>query len=80
MTIRQVPWTFVVVLVIAICLTIFFGAWAVSADLEGQYAGLVSSKAEQGAMVGAASPLDPATADQEQGWMSKGFLFACPFH
>ena len=68
------------VLVIAICLTIFFGAWAVSADLEGQYAGLVSSKAEQGAMIGAASPLDPAAADQEQGWMAKGFLFACPLH
>ena len=80
MTIRQVPWTFVVVLVIAICLTIFFGAWAVSADLEGQYTGLVSSKAEQGALAGATSPLDPLATEGDEGWMAKGFLFACPFH
>ena len=80
MTIREIPWTFVVVLAIAICLTIFFGAWAVSADIEGRYDGIVSARAEQGALAGAPSPLNPSAADEDTGWASKGFLFACPFH
>ena len=80
MTIGQVPWTFVVVLIIAICLTIFFGAWAVSTDIEGQYDGVVNSRAEQGALAGAASPLDPSAVNGDDSWLSKGLLFACPFH
>jgi hypothetical protein len=70
----------VVVLVIAIALSIFFGAWAVSADIEGQYDGIVSSRAGQGALAGAPSPLDPSAATEDRGWLSGGLLFACPLH
>ena len=69
-----------VVLVVAICLTIFFGAWAVSADIDGQYIGIVGGTAEQGALSGAASPLDPSVASEDKGWFSGGLLFACPLH
>ena len=82
MTLRQIPWTFVVVLAVAICLTIFFGAWAVSTDVEGRYDELTAAEATaqgEGALPGAASPLD-APATEDDSWMSKGLLFACPFH
>ena len=81
MPIRQLPWTFVVVVAMSIALTIFFGAWAVSADIEGRYDELLPPQAQgTGPLPGAASPLD---AGQEKGggeWWESGLLFACPFH
>ncbi len=80
MTIRQIPLTFVVVLVIAICLTIFFGAWAVSTDVDGAYSGLFASKSQRGPLGGSATPLDPSVVAEEESWLASGLLFACPLH
>ena len=59
----------------AIALTIFFGAWAVSADVEGRYDELVVT-GEDSALVGA----DQSTSTEKKEWWEKTLLFSCPFH
>ena len=78
MVIRQLPWTFLAVVAAAVFLTIFFGAWAVSADIGGRYDELLPPE-ERGRLPSAASPLD-ANAQEGEAWWEQSILFACPFH
>ena len=65
------------VLAAAIALTIFFGAWAVSTDLEASYGALVTDGEELVRQQPAGA--DAAGAENED-WWQKTLLFACPFH
>ena len=90
--IRGIPVTFLVVLLLTVLLSIFFGAWAVSADVETQERRL-------GLGLGA---IDPTPAAQRPGppqrgrrgtpparkdgrtladeWWGDALLKVCPFH
>ena len=81
------PLPFLVFLVATVVLTIFFGAWAVSADIDERDRNLSFAIASGG------SPLGMATSDSSQpaeqkgvgdgeadSWWGKAVLKACPFH
>jgi len=83
-----VPATFVVVVSAVIFLIIFFGAWAVSADADGQDRRLTFGFAG-GVTPTSATTVNPtdatgeASLDQEaagDSWWGSAFLRACPFH
>ena len=81
----RMPLTFVAAAVLTIAVTIFFGAWAVSADGEARERGLafalsgtVPPPLSDG---GSVSGLDQAgEANSEDTWWGKAVLKACPFH
>lgn len=83
--IKGMPVTFLVVLLFTLLLTIFFGAWAVSADADTENRnfafaiGAVGPSLEtdlSGPSDGAAVP--SVTAGET--WWGSGFLKACPLH
>ncbi|HJN87800.1 MAG: hypothetical protein QF714_05685 [Dehalococcoidia bacterium] len=84
-----IPATFLVVAAATVFLIIFFGAWAVSADVDEQDRKLSFGFANRGASTDA-SPLDSAQSSPtpvEAGedstgdtWWGKAFLTACPLH
>jgi hypothetical protein len=77
------------VVVATIALIIFFGAWAVSADVEGHDRELSFSFANRGAGIDASARSttqnSPAPGEAIEGstgdtWWGKAFLTACPLH
>ncbi len=92
--IKGVPLTFLIVLVLMVLLTIFFGAWAVSVDAEtrtGSFAFGAAGTGPGAAPVGPEGTSKETTAngvpsDQEDGqdaadkWWGNALLKACPFH
>ena len=90
--IKGIPITFLVVLLLTVLLTIFFGAWAVSADVETQEKRLAFSVGSLGPNIGTVSPgtsdetADGDSASQEDSdtladeWWGNALLKVCPFH
>ncbi len=83
--IKGMPVTFLVVLLFTVLLTIFFGAWAVSADAETENRKFAFAIGAAGPSLGtgASGPSDGATVTEEaaeETWWGSGFLKACPFH
>ena len=91
--IRGVPLTFLIVLVLMILLTIFFGAWAVSVDVNDQdegfpfgTAGTGPSLASVGSEGSSKESANSVLSDQEDSqdaadnWWGNTLLKACPFH
>ena len=89
--IKGIPVTFLAVLVVTILLTIFFGAWAVSADAESRDRNLALAIAGTGANFGgitteAAEATDTKTPTNQEGegaadtWWGKVLLKSCPLH
>jgi hypothetical protein len=84
-----VPATFLAVAAATVFLIIFFGAWAVSADVEEQDRNLSFGFANRGVSTDAgalnsaqSSPAPGETGEGSTGdtWWGKAFLTACPLH
>ncbi len=89
-----VPATFLVVVAGIVFLIIFFGAWAVAADVSDRDRALAFGFASGGAApktqavesaqakAGQSGTADAAGASEGDGdgWWSTAFLKACPFH
>ena len=87
--IKGLPITFLIAVTLTIMLTIFFGAWAVSADVDAQDRklsfGIGGSGADSGAQPSSESSggtsgdqADDQTVADE--WWGRAVLKACPFH
>jgi hypothetical protein len=85
----SVPATFLVVVAATVFLIIFFGAWAVSADVEEHDRKLAFGFANRGASADASTlndaPNGPASGKAGEDtagdtWWGKAFLTACPLH
>ena len=89
---KRIPLTFVIVVVASVLLTVFFGAWAVSADVEGRDKNFAFGVAIGGSNLAGDQP-DPSSETSEQSvgsgeneespadkWWGKAVLRACPFH
>ena len=84
-----IPATFLVVAAATVFLIIFFGAWAVSADVDEQDRKLSFGFANRGANTDASAlntaQKSPAPGEAGGGstgdtWWGKAFLTACPLH
>tara|TARA_Y100000310_G_C20312651_1_gene636945 strand:- start:226 stop:507 length:282 start_codon:yes stop_codon:yes gene_type:complete len=81
-----VPATFLVVVTATVFLIIFFGAWAVSADVEEQDRKLSFGFANRGAdtdstaLNTARNSPTPGEGSTGDTWWGKAFLTACPLH
>ena len=89
---KGIPLSFIIVVVSTIILTIFFGAWAVSADADARDRSLAfaitgagpaldapdSSSGSEAKLRGADAQEDGAS--NADSWWGKSFLKACPFH
>jgi hypothetical protein len=84
-----VPATFLAVVTATVLLIIFFGAWAVSADVEGQDRELSFGFANGGASTDASAlstaqnsptPGEAGAGSTGDTWWGKAFLTACPLH
>ena len=86
-----VPLTFLAVLVLVLALIIFFGAWAVSADVDNQRTLAFGLPGTTPALSGAnlqksnSAPyriarLDDQGAAASDTWWGQAFLRACPLH
>ena len=85
--VKGMPITFVVILMMTVMLTIFFGAWAASADSQAQersfsFAIGASEPASGGAGPSQGGSLDGAATSEtaEESWWGSAFLKACPLH
>ena len=83
--IKGMPVTFLVVLLFTLLLTIFFGAWAVSADVETENRNFAFAIGAAGPSLGTdlSGPSDGAAVTKETAedtWWGSGFLKACPLH
>lgn len=89
--IAGLPVAFVVVVTMTIILTIFFGAWAVSADVEDRDRSLAFGIAAGGSSFGGLEGVgsrENATGNSinedgeeiEDAWWGQALLKACPFH
>ncbi len=90
-TIKGIPVTFLAALALVILLTIFFGAWAVSADAKqpGRELSFLAPGASGFGPIGVQrTGPDPGNVSSsgEEGagaadsWWGKAFLKACPLH
>ena len=86
---KGMPATFLVVLLLTVMLTIFFGAWAAKVDSQAQDRSfsfaIGASAPDAGADTVAPSEdgsLDAAAAVEstEESWWGSAFLTACPLH
>ena len=89
--IKGMPITFVIVVVLMIVLTIFFGAWAVSAGAQTQDESFAlavtgapnldrtNSGPSSGSSGSASSNLE-GEGEASDEWWGKALLTACPFH
>ena len=84
-----VPATFLVVAATTVFLIIFFGAWAVSANVEGHGRELPFGFSNRGAGADAgalntaqdsATPAESGGGSSGDTWWGKAFLTACPLH
>ncbi len=80
------PVQFVVVVVLAFAMTIFFGAWAADARIEARNQPLAQAGTGTGQFDfntysnrDLAGSLAGSGEGEEQGW-ERAFLFACPLH
>ena len=92
--IKGVPLTFLIVLVLMVLLTIFFGAWAVSVDANAQNGGFAFGAAGTGPSLASAGSEGPSKETTTNGapiaqgndedaadrWWGNALLKACPFH
>ena len=92
--IKGVPLTFLIVLVLMILLTVFFGAWAVSVDADSQEgvfalgaavgAGSSPSQADSDGPLRETANGAPANQEDAQSaadtWWGGALLKACPLH
>ena len=88
--IKGIPVTFLVVLLLTVLLSIFFGAWAVSADVEAQERMLGLSAIDPnpgGATSGTStestegdSPGQEDAGTLADEWWGDALLKVCPFH
>jgi hypothetical protein len=85
--VKGMPVTFLVVLLLTLLLTIFFGAWAVSADSQAQDRSFAFAIGASGPGSDAPAPsegesLDGTAVEQsaEETWWGSAFLKACPLH
>ena len=83
--IKGIPVTFLIAVTLTIMLTIFFGAWAVSADVDAQDRKLSFGIGGSGAQPSSESSggtsgdqADDQTVADE--WWERAVLKACPFH
>ncbi|MED5208835.1 MAG: hypothetical protein VX895_06865 [Chloroflexota bacterium] len=76
-----VPLVFSLVLILVFALIIFFGAWAVSADVGNQRK-LAFGRPGTTAVDSSANLVDPAGGHDPAAdtWWGKAFLSACPLH
>lgn len=81
------PMPFIIVLVVALALTIFFGAWAVSTDLQGgnpafatglETSGSIREESETKGSLSDSVTSDGVDSDQQ--WWQSAILTACPLH
>ena len=83
MRVLGLPIQFVVVVVMSLSMTIFFGAWAADARIEArnqQFASAGSSSAQFDFSTHPNGTLSGSLGDGEElGW-ERAFLFACPLH
>lgn len=86
MRVIGLPLQFVIVVVMSLGLTIFFGAWAADARIEARNQPFAQTEAGSSQFDFAAHPnadlsgsLEGTAAGSEQGW-ERAFLFACPLH
>jgi len=88
MRVLGLPLQFVVVVVLSLAITIFFGAWAADARIEARnnpYAQAGLGEAQFDFRTGQQASPNGALAGslgnpgEEQGW-ERAFLFACPLH
>ena len=87
---RSIPITFVLVVFMTLLVTIFFGAWAVSADRGAKGpaiaygvpgTGLSSiGSGDSSRLSGAASSVDGDGPSSADSWWGSALLKACPFH
>ena len=93
---KHIPIPFVLVVVATLALTIFFGAWAVSADIDAgdsevaagfvgasPYSGTIGQRPPPEAGAGEAGAGDTAGEDGSNAkdtWWGSVVLKACPFH
>ena len=86
MRVLGLPLQFVVVVVMSLAMTIFFGAWAADARIEarnqpyalgGPGASQFDFRSHQAASLNGS--LGDGVGGEEQGW-ERAFLFACPLH
>ena len=83
---RGIPISFLIVVLATILLTVFFGAWAVSADVSGQNRDLSFGIVPN--FTGLNDDDSPRlngqwgreTADLTDEWWGQALLKACPFH
>jgi hypothetical protein len=81
--IKGMPVTFLVVLLLTLMLTIFFGAWAASADSQAENRNFAFAIGASGPVPGAAEggSLNGAAEEAaEETWWGSAFLKACPLH
>ncbi len=90
--IKGVPATFLAVLVVMVLLTIFFGAWAISTDLDARDGSLPFGVVGGAPGFGVTSPKPSSGADKaipteqvvdvskSDSWWGKVVLKACPLH
>ena len=86
MRVLGLPLQFVVVVVMSVALTVFFGAWAADARIEARNQGFAQAGSgvaqfdfrtpAGGSLIGS---LGDGVAGEGQGW-ERAFLFACPLH
>lgn len=86
---KGIPVSFLIVVLATILLTIFFGAWAVSADASAQGRdfsfGLGAASPSLSGLNDDGSPGSSVPAGQEDAdladeWWGQALLKACPFH
>ena len=85
------PVSFILVLCLTIALMIFFGAWAVSADVgerdrvfafavPGGTAALTSNANATALALGESSAIEGGRTAASETWWGNGLLRACPLH
>ena len=86
--VKGIPVTFRAVVVVTVLLTVYLGAWAVSADVEAQNRSLapavgggagfaVLGPSSEG---GEAVPSKEGDSTASDAWWGKALLTACPLH
>ncbi|MCE2405311.1 MAG: hypothetical protein J4F43_09170 [Dehalococcoidia bacterium] len=84
---KGMPVTFLVVLMLTVMLTIFFGAWAASADSQAQdrsFSFAIGTSAPDADTVAPSENGSPdgaaAVESTDEAWWGSAFLKACPLH
>lgn len=82
------PVVFVTIVLMAVAITVFFGAWAADARAQARMQGFPMAVGAEAMLPGAPVPaVAPSGATQrlqgpeaEAAWWEEAFLYACPLH